>query len=78
MTGRKKKTGDVLTPYAVAQLLAAPGDVDGELTGASTATMITDLKAEGVTEEVISMATVAILPYLPGQEAPGVPSTEVP
>ena len=58
--------------------LASPEEADAELKGASTDELIAKLKEEGVSDLAITMATVNILPYLPGQEAPGVPSTEVP
>jgi hypothetical protein len=90
VTGRKRKAvkaffkgifggkQEELSPFAIASFLAAPEQVDPALEGASIDKLVADLKAEGVSEAAISTATVSILPYLTGQEAPGVPSTEKP
>jgi hypothetical protein len=60
----------------VAQYLAEPERLDVSLKGASRDEVVEELKATGVTDAMISMATVCVLPYLPGQDAPGVPPTE--
>ena len=53
-----------LSALAVAQFLAAPEEVDAALKGASTEQLVADLKEEGVSDGVITMACVAVLPYL--------------
>ena len=66
-----------LSTLTIAKFLSAPEEVDPELKGASIDTLIDQLKADGVSEATISLARTTVLPFLPGQEAPGVPSTEV-
>ena len=65
---------DAISPLSIAMFLAAPEKADEAYKGESQAALIESLKADGVSEATISMALTAVLPYLPGQEAPGVPS----
>ena len=64
-----------LSPLAVAGFLSDPGTADPSLKDASIDELVAALKAEGVSDSLISLALVNILPYMPGQEAPGVAST---
>ncbi len=62
----------------MASFLAAPETVDAAFAGMSRADLVEQLKADGVPEKTISHAIVNVLPFLPGQEKPGVPSMEAP
>merc|ERR1719191_1900017 len=66
---------DKASPMLIAQFLAAPEVHDAALKDAPREKLIEILKAdEAVTDAAISMAITAVLPFLPGQETPGVPS----
>ena len=52
--------------------------MNAELKGASRADLVAQLKEDGVDEQTISNAIINVLPFLPGQETPGVPSIEAP
>ena len=55
---------------------ANPEKVDKTLKGKALDELCSSLEAEGVSGNVISTARVSVLPYLPGQQAPGVPAQE--
>ena len=61
---------------ALLALLASPGEVDAAYAGMTRDELVELLKEEGADEKTISHALTSVLPYLPGQEAPGVPSME--
>ena len=57
------KNADDLSPLAVASFLAAPEQVDASLRGASIDQLVAKLKGEGVSDDVIRMARVAVRPF---------------
>merc|ERR1719311_1575290 len=76
---QEEATDAGMSSLTIAQFLAEPERYDASLKGASRDKVIEALKADmGVTDAMIGMAVTSVLPYLPGQEAPGVPSTERP
>jgi len=75
---RKVTGASKLSPLTVASFLASPGEVSAELGGLSRDELVARLEEEGVDSKVITHAITSVLPYLPGQEAPGVPSQEAP
>jgi len=75
---RRLSGANKLSPLAVASFLAAPGQAVAELEGAPMDELVAALKEEGVDETTISHAMTSVLPFLPGQETPGVPSMEAP
>merc|ERR1719171_3402222 len=75
---QEEATDAGMSSLTIAQFLAEPERYDASLKGASRDKVIEALKADGITDAMIGMAVVSVLPYLPGQEAPGVPSTERP
>ena len=73
---RKLTGASKMSPLQVAQFLASPGEVDAAYAGMTRDELVELLKEEGADEKTISHALTSVLPYLPGQEAPGVPSME--
>ena len=74
---RKLTGASKMSPLQVAQFLASPCEVDAAYAGMTRDELVELLKEEGADEKTISHALTSVLPYLPGQEAPGVPSMEV-
>lgn len=73
LTGRSK-----MSALQVASFLASPGDVGAEYEGKTQDELVAMLKDEGADDATISHAIVNVLPFLPGQEAPGIDSIERP
>ena len=71
--GRAKK--NELTPLAVALFLASPEAADSSLKGKSNDELAAALESEGVSADLVSLARVAVLPFMPGQEPPSASSS---
>lgn len=75
---RKLTGANKLSPLQVASVLAAPADAGAEYAGKSTDELVALLEEEGVPRSTIDHALVSVLPFLPGQETPGIDSLEAP
>ena len=75
---RKLTGANKLSPMQVASLLAAPADAGVDYAGKTTDELVALLEEEGVPRATIDHALVSVLPFMPGQEKPGIDSLEVP